>query len=333
MHARHLRKHVFAHNRLVGRDNDARIRLYHTAHIIETTLVDIGDSAEMVFQDGLHAGKRGIPGTFAQTVNGGVQALAATQHGGQHVAHREVVIIVRMEVEMRVRIAFHHFPHEFNDLQRVQHTQCIGQHIPLYIGLNQCVHQLKDVFGRVFHAVAPVFQVDVHFHVLHIRVVHHCQNILDMLFGRFLQLAGAVLQGAFAQQVDDTATSSVYPIHRRMPVYEAEHFHSRQHIAAGRPVAYHFHRIKLSFGHPRGSDFHPVYFQVFKQQTGYHQFLMGHERYSAGLFAVAKRGVHDFYFRMIMLHVSSPRILSCLYSPQGNLYRPNRSSGNVSCRH
>ena len=140
MHARHLRKHVFAHNRLVGRDNDARIGLYHTAHVIKAALVDIGDSAEMVFQDGLHTGKRGIPGTLAQTVNGGVQTLAATQHSCQHVAHREVVIIMRMEVEMRVRIAFHHFPHELNDLQRVQHAQCVGQHIPLYVGLNQYVH-------------------------------------------------------------------------------------------------------------------------------------------------------------------------------------------------
>ena len=333
MHARHLRKHILTHNRFVGGNYDARIRLHHTAHIIEAALVDIGDSAEMVFQDGLHAGKRRIPGTLAQTVNGGVQPLATAQHGCQHIAHRKVVIIVRMEVEMRVRIAFHHFPHEFNDLQRVQHPQRIGQHIPLYVGPDQCVHQLKHIFGRIFHAVAPVLQVDVHLHVLHVCVVHHCQNIFDMFFGQLLQLAGAMLQRAFAQQVNDAAAGSVYPVHRRMPVYEPEHFHPRQHIAAGGPVAYHFHRIELPFRHPRGSHFHPVRLQVFKQQTGYHQLLMGHERHSAGLFAVAERGVHDFYLRMIMLHVSSPRILFCLCSLQGNLYRPIRSSGSVSCRH
>lgn len=109
MHARHLRKHILTHNRFVGGNYDARIRLHHTAHIIEAALVDIGNSAEMVFQDGLHAGKRRIPGTLAQTVNSGVQPLTTAQHGCQHIAHRKVVIIVRMEVEMRVRIAFHHF--------------------------------------------------------------------------------------------------------------------------------------------------------------------------------------------------------------------------------
>ena len=34
MHARHLRKHILTHNRFVGGNYDARIRLHHTAHII-----------------------------------------------------------------------------------------------------------------------------------------------------------------------------------------------------------------------------------------------------------------------------------------------------------
>ena len=333
MHARHLRKHILAHNRFIGGNHDARIRLHHAAHIIQAVLVYVGNSTEMVFQDSLHAGKRCVARTFAQAVDGGVQTLAATQYGCQHVTHREVVIIVGMEVEMLIRITLHHLPHELNDLQRVQHAQCVGQHIALYVGPDQRIHQLEDIFGRILHAVAPVFQVNIHFHILHICIVHYRQDIFDMLLRRFLQLAGAMLQRPLAQQVDDAAAGGMYPVYRGMSIHETEHLYFRQHITSCRPVAYHLHRIKFPFGHPRGSHLHPVHLQIFKQQTGYHQFFMGHKRHSAGLFTVAESGVHDFYLRMIMLHCSSPKLLFYPCFRQENQCRPNHSSGNASCRH
>ena len=104
-----------------------------------------------------------------------------------------------MKIKMSMGISLHHLPHEFNDLQRIQHAQCIRQHIALYIGPTQCIHQLKDIFRRVFHAVTPVFQIDIHYHILLIGIIHYGQDILNMLFRSLFQLIGTMLQRTFAQ--------------------------------------------------------------------------------------------------------------------------------------
>ena len=133
MNACHLGKYILANNRFVGRNYDARVRFHHTAYVIQTAFVNVGNGIEVVFQDSLHTGKRSIAGTFAQTVDCGMQAFTATQYSSQHIAHSKVIIIVGMEVKVGMRIAFHHLPHKLDNLQRIQHSQCIRQHIAPYI--------------------------------------------------------------------------------------------------------------------------------------------------------------------------------------------------------
>ena len=264
MDACHLGKYILANNRFIGGNDDARVGLHHTAYVVQAAFVNVGNGIEVVFQDSLHTGKRSIAGAFAQAVNGSMQSLATAKYGGKHIAHGKVIVIVGMEVKMGMRIAFHHLAHKLNDLQRVQYAQRVRQHIAADIGLLQGVHQTEHIFRRIFHAVAPVFQIDIHYHILLVGVIHYGQNILDMLFGSLLQLVGAMLQRAFAQQIDDTATGRMYPVHRRVAIYKAKHFYSWQQITACRPVTNHFYGIKLSFGYPRRSHLHPVYLQFLQ---------------------------------------------------------------------
>ena len=228
MYSRYLREHIFTYNRFIGGYSDARIRFNHPADFIQTAFVNVSDSIEMVFQNSLHTGQRCITGTFAQTVDRSMKSLRTTQHGSQHIAHCQVVVIMRMEIEVSMRITFHHLPHIFDDLQGIQHTQRIRQHIPLDIRVHQCIHHLEDVLRRIFHPVAPVFQVNVHLHILFIGIIHYANNIFDMFFRGLSQLTCAMLQRTFAQKINDAATGSVYPVYRRMPVYETQHLHPRQ---------------------------------------------------------------------------------------------------------
>ena len=228
MYSRYLREHIFTYNRFIGGYGDARIRFNHPADFIQTAFVNVSDSIEMVFQNSLHTGQRRITGTFTQTVDCGMKSLRTTQHSSQHIAHCQVVIIMRMEIEVSMRIALHHLPHIFDDLQRIQHTQCIRQHIPFDICVHQCIHHLEDILRRIFHPVAPVFQVNIHLHILFIGIIHYANNILDMFFRGLSQLTGAMLQRTFAQKINDAAAGSVYPVYRRMPVYETQHLHPGQ---------------------------------------------------------------------------------------------------------
>ena len=123
MHARHLRKHISHPQSVCWRELRCPNKTPPPAHIIEAALVDIGDCAEMVFQDGLHW-QECIPGTPPRPLMVVCNPLATAQHGCQHIAHRQVVIIVRMEVQMRMRITFHHFPHNS--------MTCNGFSTPMY---------------------------------------------------------------------------------------------------------------------------------------------------------------------------------------------------------
>ena len=163
-----------------------------------------------------------------------------------------------------MRIALHHLPHIFDDLQRIQHTQCIRQHIPFDIRVHQCIHHLEDILRRIFHPVTPVFQVNVHLHILLIGIIHYANNILDMFFRGLSQLTCAMLQRTFAQKINDAAAGSVYPVYRRMPVYETQHLHPGQQITPRRPVTYHLDCVELTVRNPCRSHFHPVYFQFFQ---------------------------------------------------------------------
>ena len=115
---------------------------------------------------------------------------------------------------------------------------------------------------------------------------------------RLLQLIMAVLLRALAQEVDDAAAGGAYPVDGRMPVHEAQHFDTGQEVAARRPVADDFDGVTLSLGDAGRCHLHAVHLEFLQQQAGNHELLVGHEGHSAGLFAVAEGGVHDFYYGM-----------------------------------
>ena len=165
-----------------------------------------------------------------------------------------------MEIEVHIRIMLLHLPHIFNYLQRIQDTQSVRQHITFDTGMLQSLHELKYIFGRVLHSVAPILQIDIDSNILFIGIAHHIDDILNMFFGTFLQLLRTVFQRTFAKQVDDAATGMLYPVHRSMAVYKSQHFHFMKQIAAGCPVADHLHGFKFTVRHTRRSNLYPVYF-------------------------------------------------------------------------
>ena len=327
VHARHLGEDVLADNGLVRGNDNAAIRLDDAADIVQAALIDARHGLEMVFQDGLHGGQRGIAGPLSQPVDGGVQSPAPAQDGSQDVGDGQVIIVVRVEVEVRIGIPLHHLAHILDDLQGIEYAQRAADRTAA-----EGIHQLVHIVGRFLHAAAPVLQVKVRLQALRLGIVHHAKDVGNVLVRRLLQLVTAMLQRAFAQQVDDTATGGANPVNGFMPVHEAQHLDTGQEPAAFRPVADDFHGVVLSLGHTGGSHFHAVHLEVVQEQPGNHQFLVGNEGHAAGLLAVAQGGVH--YFNDGMTHrLSSRKTLSCPHSPTGNQYRPGRSSSNASCRH
>ena len=149
--------------------------------------------------------------------------------------------------------------------------------------------------------------------------------------GRFFQLAGAMFQRAFAQQVNDAAAGSVYPVHRRMPVYENEHAPTLGSILRRAAQSHIIFTCELPFRHRARSNFHPVRLQVLPAANGHHQVFAGQK--DTPLVCSPSRSVVSMISILTMFHVSSPRILFYFILYKGNLYRPIRSSGSVSCRH
>ena len=83
---------------------------------------------ELVLQNGLHTGQRSIATALAQSVYGDVQTLRSTEHSSQRVRYGQVVVVMGVEVEVHLWIALLHLAEILNHLQRIHHTQRIGQH-------------------------------------------------------------------------------------------------------------------------------------------------------------------------------------------------------------
>ena len=188
MHSRYLRKDIVAHDRLVGRDGDATVFLYQTSDVVEFVFMDIGERLELVLENHLHTGQRGIAAPLSQAVDSDVHTLGPAEHGSEGVRHCQVVVVVCMEIEMHVGIAFPHLPEELDDLQWVGDAQCVGKHEPQDIGLDEPVHKMVDIIRRVGHAAAPVLQIEIHPHLSAVGIVERPQDIIDMLLWCLVKL-------------------------------------------------------------------------------------------------------------------------------------------------
>lgn len=135
------------------------LSLYQARHFVEPALINARVGMELVAQNGLHTGQRCVSCPFAQAVHAGVDARSTAQHGCQHIADGQIVVVVGMEVKVQVGESLHHLSHEADEVERVQNAQRVGQHEASYAAVAQCLHQVKHVLRTVLHAVAPVLQV------------------------------------------------------------------------------------------------------------------------------------------------------------------------------
>ena len=161
MDAGALREYVFADDRFVGRDVDARVGFHYPADVVDALLDDRITHFQVVVQHGDYARQRRIPGPFAQSVDGRMDALHSGFYGCGDVGDRQIVVVVRVEVEMQLRIAFHHVAAKSVAVVRVQHPERVGNHkAPDRLSFQRIDH-LVNVVGRKTHPVRPVFQIDV----------------------------------------------------------------------------------------------------------------------------------------------------------------------------
>ena len=249
----------------------------------------------MILQNHLHTRQRGITAALPQPVHRHVQSLRAAQHGGEGVRHREIVVVVGMEIEVGVGIAFHHLPEVLDALQGIHDAQSVRQHKAPDAAVAEGIHQLIDIEGRILHAVRPVLQVEVHRDTLLAGILHLLTDILDMFFRCLLELLGAVFQRTLCQQVHRLAATVGYPVDALSTIHKPEHFHALQLVDLLCIATDHADCLLLAFRHPSRRHLDTIHVEVVQQHTGYHQFLMRKKRDTAGLFSVAQRRVQNLH--------------------------------------
>ena len=161
MHSSHLCEHIITDDWLIGRNCNTRISFHESANVVEFVLMDTGLGIKLVLENHLNARQRGIATSLPQPIHRDMQSLGTTEHGGKRVAHREVVVVVGMEVEVQIGIALHHLAEILNHLQGIHDAKSVGQHEALHLGGAQGVHHLIDILGRVLHAIAPVLEIEI----------------------------------------------------------------------------------------------------------------------------------------------------------------------------
>ena len=181
------------------------------------------------------------------------------------IGHGQVIVIMRMEIKMYHGIALHHTATVLLSGIGVENSQRIGQHHALYRHRSQGIHQVKDIFGRAFHSVAPVLQINVHLHAAAHSILNGAAYIPDMLIGRLAQLRGNVLEAALAEQVHYAAAGHHYPISRAVLIHKSQHLHAAQQTVALRPLGNTLHAILLAVRYHGRCNLHAVHIQVRQQ--------------------------------------------------------------------
>ncbi|OPZ96103.1 MAG: hypothetical protein BWY72_01817 [Bacteroidetes bacterium ADurb.Bin416] len=120
--------------------------------------------------------------------------LYAFANSSQDIGHGQVVIVVGVEVERQVGVAFHHLPAERSGVGRMEDTQRVWQHEMLNGLIFQTVHQEEHVLRGMLNAVGPVLQVNIDADTLGRGQRDFFFDILEMLFRGFAELFGHVLE-------------------------------------------------------------------------------------------------------------------------------------------
>ena len=333
MDAGTLRKDVFADDRAVARDTDARVGLDHAADVVDLRFVDAREAVQPVVQHGHRARQGCVSCAFAQPVYGYVNPVEPGFHRSCGVGHGQVVIVMGMEVEPKLRIACHHVAAKpFGDIG-VEDAQRVGAHEALHGGVGKPVEYRVDVPGRILHTVRPVFEVDVHLHAPRDGSADRGADVAEVLLRGAAQLFAAVFERPLRQQVHHAAPGLAEPVERHAAVDESQRLDAVGITLRGSPFGDAAHGLLLALRNPRRGYLDAAHAQFFQQQPGDGEFFAGVERNPRRLLAVAQRGIHYLYAGIHRAAIYAPvRTLRsgarcCAGSPR----RRSRSAGTASC--
>ena len=228
MHTSYLGKDVVSYYRSIRSHGNATISFNQSGNIVQTVFLNIGLCLEHVFQNHLNTCQWCIATTLTQTIHGNVKTLGAAQYGSQRVAHRQIVVIMGMEVEVRVRITANHLAHVLHTLQWVQDTQSIRKQEALDRQLHQLVHHREEIVTTVAHSARPVLQVEIYGEILAQGIVDGLLDMSEMLLRRHLELLGAVLVATLRQEVDDVTAAFSNPVYAFVVIHESQHLNGIQ---------------------------------------------------------------------------------------------------------
>ena len=228
MHTSYLGKDIVSYNRCIRSHGNAAVTFNQSGNIVQTVFLDIGLCLEHILQNHLNARQWCIATAFAQTIHGNVKTLGAAQYGSQRVAHSQIVVVMGMEVEVRIRITAHHLAHILHTLQWVQNTQRIRKKEALDRQFYQLIHHHEEIVTTVTHTARPVLQVKIHGESLAQSIVDGLLDMSEMLLRRHFELLGAVLVATLSQEVDDMTAAFGNPIHTLVVIHESQYLNGIQ---------------------------------------------------------------------------------------------------------
>ena len=228
MHTSYLGKDVVSYYRSIRSHGNATISFNQSGNIVQAVFLNIGLCLEHVFQNHLNTCQWCIATTFTQTIHGNVKTLGAAQYGSERVAHRQIVVVMGMEVEVRFRITANHLAHILHTLQWVQNTQSIRKKEALDRQFYQLIHHHEEIVTTVTHTARPVLQVEIHGESLAQSIVDGLLDMSEMLLRRHLELLGAVLVATLSQEVDDMTAAFSNPIHTLVVIHESQYLNGIQ---------------------------------------------------------------------------------------------------------
>ena len=254
----------------------------------------------------LHRSEWSIAAAFAQAVDSYVNTLRTIADGSQRVAHSKVVVVVGMEIKVLVGEACGDILKEYARLCRCQYSEGVGKHKALDADALQGLYHVINIVGAVTHAIAPVLKIDVDAEACLLRHSHISLDVGDVLVGSLRQLMYAMVIRTLGEHVDDLAAAVGNPLYGLAVINESEHFDAVQGIRSAavfyrsgrqllRIAAYHGDGLLLAFRDTCRGNLDTVDLHIFQQKTCDAQFLMRQERHPVGLFAIAERGVKNFY--------------------------------------
>ena len=228
MHTSYLSEDIIAHHRGIRSHGDAAVTFNQSGNIVQAVFLDIGLCPKHILQNHLYARQWRIAAALAQAIHGDMESLGTAQHGCQRVAHSQIVVVVGMEIEVRVRITANHLTHILHTLQWVQDTQSIRKQEALDWQFHQLVHHHEEIVTAVAHTTRPVLQVEIYGETFAQSIIDGLLDMNEMLLRRHLELLGTVLVTTLRQEVDDMTAAFGNPIHTLVVIHESQYLYGIQ---------------------------------------------------------------------------------------------------------